>query len=200
MTPGNPRPRRSDARRNQERLLTAADEAFRKSGVNASLERIAKAAGVAVGTLYAHFGTRDDLLAALLAHRIDRLAQHGRHLLKTAPPQGALFEWLETFGAETATYQGLPDSVIRTLHDPDSGLYNSCELMRTTCTKLLRRAQRCAEVRADITTDDLLAMTAAVAGAAHLRDHDTHRFIAILTTGLIPPKLPASPCNTPPEC
>lgn len=187
MTTGRSRPRRSDARRNDGLLLAAADEAFRAAGVNASLEGIAKTAGVAVGTVYAHFGTRDGLLAALLADRIARLAEYGCQLLETQPPRRALFDWLDGFGAETATYQGLPDSVIRTLHDTDSGLSGSCALMRQTCAKLLRRAQVCGEVRPDITADDLLAMTAAVSGAAAIRGQDTRHFTAVLTAGLVPP-------------
>jgi AcrR family transcriptional regulator len=187
LTTARGTPRRSDARRNRQRLLAAADAAFRSGGVNASLEGIAKAAGVAIGTLYAHFRTRDDLLAALLADRIDRLAVHGRQLLKTQPPQRALFDWLDAFGSEAATYHGLPDSVIRTLHDPDSGLSDTCELMRRTCAKLLRRTQRAGEVRSDIGADDLLAMTAAVSGMAKLRGRDIGPFMSILTAGLTPP-------------
>jgi AcrR family transcriptional regulator len=177
--------RRSDARRNDDRLLAAADEAFRAAGVNASLEGIAKSAGVAVGTLYAHFRTRDGLLAALLADRVDRLAAHGQQLLKTQSPQRALWEWLDAYAGEVAAYQGLPDSVIRTLHDPDSGLTNTCDLMRRTCAKLLRRAQRAGQARSDIAVDEVLAMAAAVAGAAAIRGHQPDRFVAVLATGLM---------------
>lgn len=190
MTTLRPKPRRIDARRNYERLLAVADEAFRATGVNASLEGIARDAGVAVGTLYAHFPSRDDLLATLVADRITKLAQHGSQLLNTEPPQRALFEWLDSFGAEAATYQGLPDSVIRTLHDADSVMFNSCDLMRRTCAKLLVRAQQFGEVRPDVTADDLLAMTAALAGAAEIRGQDTTHFVGILMTGVSPPIAP----------
>jgi hypothetical protein len=95
-----------------------------------------------------------------------------------------LLDWLHAYASEVAAYQGLPDSIIRTLHDPDSGLSNTCELMRRTCAKLLRRAQRAGEARSDIAADDLLAMTAAIAGAAAIRGHKPGRFIAVLTAGL----------------
>jgi AcrR family transcriptional regulator len=178
------RRQRADAQRNYERLIAAADDAFSSDGVGASLERIAKAAGVAVGTLYSHFPTRDDLLAALIAERMNRLTELGQHLLDQKDPATALFEWLKAFGAGAATYQGLPDSVIRTLHDRQSPLFNSCESMRQMCGALLERAQTARRVRTDTTATDVLAMTAALSGAAAAGGHDTGHFVAVLTAGL----------------
>src|ERR1700757_1299745 len=102
--------------------MAAADDAFSRDGGGASLEKIAKSAGVAIGTVYSHFPTREDLLAHLIAERMTRLTDLGRRLLDRNDAAAALFEWLETFGADAATYQGLPDSVIRTMHDPKSPL------------------------------------------------------------------------------
>src|SRR4051794_12415007 len=99
MTMPPARRQRVDAQRNYERLIVAADEAFSRDGVGASLERIAKAAGVAVGTVYSHFPTREDLLAHLIADRMNRLVELGQHLLGRRDPATALFEWLEVFGA-----------------------------------------------------------------------------------------------------
>jgi AcrR family transcriptional regulator len=135
LTTPHPRRQRSDAQRNYARLIAAADEAFTRDGVGASLEKIAKSAGVAVGTLYSHFPTRDDLLAHLIAERMNRLIDLGRQLLDTEAPAAALFEWLDVFGAGATAYQGLPESVIRTLHDPQSPLFNSCENLRQTCAE-----------------------------------------------------------------
>jgi len=184
LTMPSARRQRADAQRNYERLMTAADDAFSRDGVGASLEKIAKAAGVAIGTVYSHFPTREDLLAHLIAERMTRLAHLGQRLLEGVDPVAALFEWLEVFGADAAIYQGLPDSVIRTLHDPRSPLFNSCETMRTTCGALLERAQESDQVRADITAVDVLAMTAALSGAAAAGGHDAGHFVAVLTDGL----------------
>jgi AcrR family transcriptional regulator len=178
------RRQRADAKRNYERLIAAANDAFSRDGVGASLEKIAKAAGVAIGTVYSHFPTREDLLAHLIAERMTRLADLGQCLLERADPVAALFEWLDVFGADAATYQGLPDSVIRTLHDPRSPLFTSCETMRTTCGALLERAQETERVRSDITAVDVLAMTAALSGAAAAGGHDASCFVAVLTDGL----------------
>lgn len=184
MTTPRTRRQRADAQRNYARLIAAADDAFSSDGVGASLERIAKAAGVAVGTLYSHFATRDDLLAHLIADRMNRLTELGHRLLDRKDPAAALFEWLEVFGAGTAVYQGLPESVIRTLHDPQSPLFNSCESMRQTCGALLERAQSARQVRTDTSATDILAMTAALYSAAAASSHNTRHFVSVLIDGL----------------
>jgi AcrR family transcriptional regulator len=178
------RRQRVDAQRNYERLIAAADDAFSRDGIGASLEKIAKTAGVAIGTVYSHFPTREDLLAHLIAERMNRLTDLGQRLLDREDAAAALFEWLEAFGAGAATYQGLPDSVIRNLHDPQSPLFNSCETMRRTCGALLERAQGAQQVRADATATGVLAMTAALHGAAAAGDHGTGHFLAVLFDGL----------------
>jgi AcrR family transcriptional regulator len=185
LTTGRALPRRKDALRNYERLLAAADAAFTAHGVNASLEGVAKAAGVAIGTLYAHFPSRDDLLAALIADQMDKLTELGAQLSTgTTSPEEALRRWLTSFGSGAATYQGLPNSVIQTLQNPESPLFHSCESMRTTCAHLLTAARESGHCRTAIGAEDLLAMTAAVAGAAHTRQQDPATYIAFLTDGL----------------
>ncbi|HTZ14172.1 MAG TPA: helix-turn-helix domain-containing protein [Mycobacterium sp.] len=184
MTTPPARRQRADAQRNYERLMAAADDAFARDGIGASLEKIAKTAGVAIGTVYSHFPTREDLLAHLIAERMTRLTDLGQRLLNREDAAAALFEWLEIFGADAATYQGLSDSVIRTLHDPQSPLFNSCETMRRTCGALLERAQDAQQVRTDTTATGVLAMTAALYGAAAAGDHGTGQFLAVLFDGL----------------
>jgi AcrR family transcriptional regulator len=184
LTTASNRRQRADAQRNYQRLIAAADDAFARDGISASLEKIAKTAGVAIGTVYSHFPTREDLLAHLIAERMTRLADLGERLQHRKDAAAALFEWLEVFGADAATYQGLPDSVIRTLHDPQSPLFNSCETMRRTCGTLLERAQAAHRVRTDITAADVLAMTAALSGAAAACGHDASHFVAVLADGL----------------
>lgn len=184
MTAPATRRQRADAQRNYQRLLAAADDAFARDGIGASLEKIAKTAGVAIGTVYSHFPTREDLVAHLIAQRMTALTELGQRLLRRNEPAAALFEWLEVFGADAATYQGLPDSVIRTLRDPQSPMFNSCETMRQTCGALLERAQAARQVRTDTTAADVLAMTAALSGAAAAGGHDGSHFVAVLTDGL----------------
>src|SRR5918997_3877226 len=88
------RPLRADARRNYERLLTAARAAFDEHGADASLDGIARRAGVGIGTLYRHFPTRSDLLAAVLRDEIEALSAAAERLLTSQAPGDALINWL----------------------------------------------------------------------------------------------------------
>ncbi len=81
---------RSDAQRNRERILEIAREAFTRSGVNVSLDDVAKQAGVGAGTLYRHFPTRDALLAAVYQSEVEKLAAAQRKFAETMPPIEAL--------------------------------------------------------------------------------------------------------------
>src|SRR5688572_21756341 len=98
----DPRPgRRRDAARNRQRLLEVADVAFRANGLDASLEDIARRAGVGIGTLYRHFPTRDDLVVELVAADLERLAA----LADAADDLGALAGWMAEVADHTVTYR-----------------------------------------------------------------------------------------------
>src|SRR6184192_3929854 len=85
-----PRPMRADARRNYERLVAAAADAFAAHGTEASLEDIARRAGVGIGTLYRHFPTREALLEALLRSRFEEMQRRAAELSASAAPGEAL--------------------------------------------------------------------------------------------------------------
>ncbi|HEU4946028.1 MAG TPA: helix-turn-helix domain-containing protein, partial [Kribbella sp.] len=86
MTGTTERPLRADAQRNRDQILAAASAAFSKCGLEATLEGIAKDAGVGIGTLYRHFPTRDDLVAAVFHDRIDELEALAEELLTSESP------------------------------------------------------------------------------------------------------------------
>src|SRR5580704_11876871 len=88
---------RSDAQRNRERILEVAKQEFTRSGANASLEEIAKKAGVGPGTLYRHFSTREELLVAVYRSEVEKLAGAALTLADTLPPVEALRAWLLLF-------------------------------------------------------------------------------------------------------
>src|SRR5882724_2586462 len=99
------RPRRADSQRNYQRLLAAADIAFAQHGTDTSLEAIAREAGVATGTLYAHFPSRVALIAALLRDRHDELFARGEGLVNHPSAAGALTSWIHDVVNHAATYQ-----------------------------------------------------------------------------------------------
>lgn len=180
-------PVRADGRRSHEDLLDAARVTFAEQGTDASLREVARRAGVSIATLYRHFPTREALLEALLRHRFDVLRVRAADLLAASDPGQALAAWVRELAAASASYEGLPASVMAALHDPDSTLHASCAGLRASAGDLLACAQRSGQVRADLTVDELLATVYAMAWAARqtpLADDAGDRFVELLVEGL----------------
>ncbi|MEU0532144.1 TetR/AcrR family transcriptional regulator [Amycolatopsis tolypomycina] len=180
------RPMRADARRNYERLLEEAKRAFAEHGVEASLEDIARRAGVGIGTLYRHFPTRDALLETLLRARFDAHAERARELLTHPEPLAALHEWLAGLGDATGTFRGLVELTADALNDETSRLYESCHGMREGGSQLVERAKRAGELRPDVTADELLLLLHAASWAGgHLPgEGGMQRLLALVFEGL----------------
>src|SRR5579863_1143112 len=96
---------RADAQQNRERILEVAKGAFTRSGVNASLDDIAKEAGVGAGTLYRHFPTRDALIEAVYRTEVERVAAAEKKFSESLPPIQALRAWMLLFVDYIATKQ-----------------------------------------------------------------------------------------------
>jgi len=161
------RPKRADARRNYEQLLEQARTAFAESGVDASLDEIARRAGVASGTLYRHFPTRLDLIEAVLAEQIAELVDLGRGLLATEDEFEALSTWLRATLTHGLTYRGLSAAVMNSALDRGNDLVSTwhAELF-TVGGALLTRARQSGTVVADADEADVLKMVGAIAWAA----------------------------------
>jgi len=161
------RPRRADARRNYEQLVEQAEIAFTESGADASLDEIARRAGVASGTLYRHFPTRLDLIEAVLAEQIAELADLGRGLLTAEDEFGALSVWLRAALKHALTYRGLSAAVMNSALDRGNGLVSTwhAELFEVGAA-LLERARESGAVTADADNADVLKMVGAIAWAA----------------------------------
>ena len=101
------RAQRADACRNRDRLLEVAADAFAEWGIDASLEKIAKCAGVGIGTLYRHYPTRDALVEAVYRHNVDLLCEGAEELRATLPPDEALAQWMRRFVGYVASKKGL---------------------------------------------------------------------------------------------
>ncbi|MET0134973.1 MAG: helix-turn-helix domain-containing protein [Kibdelosporangium sp.] len=161
------RPRRADARRNYEQLLEQARIAFAESGADASLDEIARRAGVASGTLYRHFPTRLDLIEAVLAEQIAELVVLGRELLTAEDEFDALSTWLRATLMHGLTYRGLAAAVMNSALDRATGLVSAWHAeMFDVGAALLTRARRAGMVVADANEADVLKMVGAIAWAA----------------------------------
>jgi AcrR family transcriptional regulator len=153
---------RADACRNRDRLLEVASAAFARDGVEASLERIAKDAGVGVGTLYRHFPSRDALMEAVYRHNLDQLIADADELAETKPPAEALEEFMQRFVAYVATKKGLA-AHLKTVLSADSDLFTSSqERMRATVTRLVAAAAESGSIRSDVDAGDLIRALAGV--------------------------------------
>src|SRR5436190_10208932 len=163
--PSEVRAQRADARRNVERLIAAARQAFAAEGANAPLDDIARAAGVGSGTLYRHFPTRLALVEAVYRDSVERLCAEGAHLAATEPPAEALIDWLRGFVTVVSEKRGLAAAL--TEEGQASELFAQCHTMiNATGGELLDRATRAGAVRDDITLGDVLKMAKAFAHAA----------------------------------
>ncbi|MFI6981161.1 TetR/AcrR family transcriptional regulator [Embleya sp. NPDC050154] len=166
------RPMRADARRNYERLLAQARVVFAEQGIDASLEELARRAGVGIGTLYRHFPSRDALVEAVVRDRYDGLTARARALGDTAAARDALATWLRLLIEGAGTFRGMSATLMATLADETSELYASCHAMRAAGADLLARAQAAGQVRADIDTDELFTLAHGIAWAHEQRGVD----------------------------
>lgn len=185
---GAGRPVRADARRNYGQLVEQARIAFAESGVDASLDEIARRAGVASGTLYRHFPTRLDLIEAVLAGQIAELAGLGRGLLTTGDEFDALSAWLRAVLMHALTYRGLAAAVMNSALDRENGLVPAwhAELFEVGAA-LLARARQSGVVVADADEADVLKMVGAIAWAAQDAPDSSaqaDRLLALLMNGL----------------
>lgn len=154
---------RADAERNRALLLAAAKTAFAAKGPGASLDEIARAAGVGAGTLYRHFPTRDALVEALYLNETGHLADAAQRLAASHPPVEALREWMRVFVGYIATKRAMAE-VLNALADGPSALYAaSTAQIYTSITQLTDRAVASGEIRLDLAPIDLLRALSAVA-------------------------------------
>ncbi|REK89385.1 TetR/AcrR family transcriptional regulator [Streptomyces inhibens] len=174
-TPGGipgERRQRNDVRRNRERLIAAAQETFAEAGPEASLNEIARRAGVGSGTLYRHFPTRSALLAAVLSDRVRTLCGTAEKLRAAESADDALDAWLRAFLAHARTNQGLGGAAI--LEGADALDLDCHRLILEAAAGLLTRAQRQGTARADLTPEDLIQLVVGIA-LSTARNDDTEQ-------------------------
>ena len=183
-----PRKPRADAVRNHARIMEAARDAFAARGADASMEEIARAAGVGIGTLYRHFPTRELLVEAVFRDGIEQLQAQAEQLLASDSPGDALAAWLHAQLVHAATCRGLAGEAMLAMLDAGDGEPRACEAMRQSGAALLARAQAAGDVREGVDIDDLVRMVQAIRLAADdSADPDTaERLFAFVLDGVRP--------------
>jgi AcrR family transcriptional regulator len=174
------RPKRADARRNYEKLLRAAGDAFEHDGTAASLEDIARRAEVGIGTLYRHFPTRQALLEAVYIDEVEEMSAKATQL-GDLDPWEALVSWLRQFVRYAATKRALADEMLNTI-DAEAPVFVACRSAITSAGDLLlQRAQEAGEARKDTNFTDVGRM---VSGIASIRTADPGQIDRILDMAL----------------
>ena len=183
-----PRKQRMDAQRNRERILEAAKEAFTRFGAAASLDDIAKQAGVGPGTLYRHFPTRDALIEAVYRGEVEKLAAAERKFAETMPPIEALRTWMLLFVDHIAAKQIIAPALNSVVGGPSKLIEGSRGLIQEAIDALVKRAIKSGEIRSDLEPFDLLR---ALIGVSHVASgpgwqQSARRLVDILITGSRP--------------
>ena len=181
------RPMRADAKRNYERLVAAARTVFAQQGGGASMESIAKEAGVGVGTLYRHFPKRIDVVEAVYREDVDELTEVAESVIEAMEPWPALVAWLEAF----VLYASGKRRFLNELHEafeknPDLRV-SARERIEGALSIVLSRAQRAGVVRQDIDGPDLMQLLGSMCMSATLTSDQSTRLLAMIEDGLRPP-------------
>jgi AcrR family transcriptional regulator len=177
------RPKRADARRNYEKVLAAAREAFADGGESTALEEIARRAGVGIGTLYRHFPNRQALVEALYVGEVEEICRSADEL-GDADPWEALSGWFERFIGYIATKQALANELLNYL-DHDAALFKVCRTSLWEAGEpLLRRAQEAGEVRPDVSIGEVIQMVVGIAKIPTGDPAQTQQILRIALDGL----------------
>lgn len=179
---------RTDAQRNRERILDVAKEAFTRHGANASLDDIAKEAGVGPGTLYRHFPTRGALLEAVYRTEVEKLAAAERRFAETMPPVEALRAWMLLF-VDYMAAKHIIAPALNTLVQGSSKLFEGTRSqIQGAIEALVKRAIASGDVRPDLVPFDLLRALIGVSYVTATPDwpQSARRLVDILITGSRP--------------
>ena len=178
------RPLRADAQRNYDRLIAAARDVFTKEGGGASMEAIAREAGVGVGTLYRHFPQRIDVVEAVYRDDVDQLAATADQVIAELEPWPAVVSFLEAF----LRYAQGKRTFLNELHEafdkhPDLKL-RSKERIDDAMDRIVRRAQDAGAIRTDLNGAELMQLVGPVCINATLSKDQSTRLLTMILDGL----------------
>jgi AcrR family transcriptional regulator len=160
--PSKARRPRADAARNRERLLQAAKAVFSQGGADASLEAVARQAGLGIGTFYRHFPTREALFEAVYRREVEQLVELAGQLAQEADPVAALRRWLRANVEFVATKKGMAAALAIVMQGTSDLSSYTAERLTGAVGRLMQRAAAAGALRDDIGPGDLLRMLVAL--------------------------------------
>lgn len=176
------RPQRADGRRNFDALLDAARQVFASDGVDASLEQIARCAGVNIATLYRNFPTRQHLFETVYLDEVEALARIATEL-GGLDSWEALTTWLSRFVSYATTKRAIYDAL-----NHDDAMFVACrQIIHNAGRPLLRRAQDAGRARDDVSFDDVLFLINGISGANFVQDAQRDRVLTMALDGIKAP-------------
>jgi len=181
------RPLRADAARNRELLLGAAESEFAERGASASIADIARRAGVAKGTVFRHFATKEDLMAAIVCGHLDTLTETAGRLADATDPGEALLEFL-TVAADQRQQHDL--AFLQSVSHGDARVGEMLDELHLRLGVLVDRAREAGAIRSDVTETDVFLMMCAPVHVVENHPAPTpllwQRYLAIIFDGLRP--------------
>ncbi|AXT86840.1 TetR/AcrR family transcriptional regulator [Aeromicrobium sp. A1-2] len=158
---------RADAQRNYDKLVDAARDAFREHGVQASLDDIAKCAGVGSGTLYRHFPTREDLIDAVMREWAARVDADSEEIVHSGlPADAALAAWFGRFVESVGIYNGAAAKLTAAMDDPASPIFHKCQVLIGANSKVIDHVASLGALREGVDPREVMRLVSGVASVA----------------------------------
>ena len=192
MTPTTAaKPLRADAQRNRDKIVEAARAAFREHGSQASLDDIAKRAGVGAGTLYRHFPTRDDLIDAVMKDWSDRIAEDARTVVvDDVPTREVLRSWFGRFVENVGIYRGAAAKLQSAMDDESSPIHHKCQVLVQANASVLSSLAERGDLRDDVDDRQVMRLVSGVASVtdnAGLGPGESTGMLDIVIEGIVRP-------------
>ena len=159
---------RADAQRNRDRIVEVARDVFREQGYDASLDEVARRAGVGPGTLYRHFPKRENLIDAIMQSWVDRVNEAAdKALAHEGPPREVLLGWFEAYVALISLHKGGPAKITCALGDEKSPIATKCQTLTGATGRVVERLSGEGALRDGV---DVVQMCRLVGGVATVAD------------------------------
>src|SRR3954452_14242287 len=182
---------RADALRNRDRIVEAAREVFREHGYDASLDEVAKRAGVGPGMLYRHFPTRENLVDAIMQSWVDRVEELAvKAATHEGPPRELLLAWFTDYVGLISLHKGGPAKITSAMGDPASPIATKCQVLAAANDRVLAPLREQGVIRADVDVVHvcrLVGGVAAVADQGGLGQDAVRPLLEVVVDGLLTP-------------
>jgi len=182
---------RADARRNRDRIVEVARDVFREQGYDASLDEVARRAGVGAGTLYRHFPSRENLLDAIMQSWVDRVDEAAaKALAHEGPPRELLLAWFTSYVALVSLHKGGPAKITSALGDPSSPIAQKCQVLTAGTDRVVARLHEEGALRDGVDSVQICRLVggvAAVADQGGLPDSAVRPLLEVVADGLLTP-------------